>query len=156
MRTEEVDEIPTPIDHWIFYAEKLPLKEGWYETKDSALEKRELYHAGDGKQNVWYTQGNLVEKFTGFISYWRPIKKDKLVFNEQIIYHPSYGFGVMKDLPTFGSLQVKGIRNQCISAYEALKLYAKDECSNYFKFLFKTEVSDDSLYQSYLNSKTKL
>ncbi len=36
----------------------------------------------------------------------------------EIIYHPDYGFGIMKDLPTFKGMQVTGVRQQCVLADE--------------------------------------
>lgn len=30
------------------------------------------------------------------------------------IFHPSYGLGIMKELPTFGGMQVTGIKSQCV------------------------------------------
>lgn len=38
------------------------------------------------------------------------------------IYHPEYGFGTMKELPTFKGMQVTGIRNACIPASDVMEL----------------------------------
>jgi len=73
-RIFESNQQPTPLDHWIFYAEKLPLKSGWYETKDSGDDKAILFHGGGGLQNQWWKDESYVEKFDGFISYWRPVQ----------------------------------------------------------------------------------
>lgn len=39
----------------------------------------------------------------------------------EIIWHSQYGFGIMKELPTFGNMQVTGIRNECIIADSLVK-----------------------------------
>ncbi len=78
MLVKELDERdkPLPINHWIFHNE-LPLKSGWYETKNSAMEQNTFYHGGGGLQNVWWKDDQFVEKVLDFISYWRPIQNDK-------------------------------------------------------------------------------
>ncbi len=73
-----------------------------------------------------------------------------------IIYHPQYGFGVMKDLPTFGNMQVTGIRSECMTAEARVKQYAKQECANYYKFLNKTNVDNEAIYLLYELSKPQL
>lgn len=66
---------PIPLDYWIFYAEKLPSKAGFYETKDSGDDRNILYHGGDGLPTPWYKDAGCSEKYKGFISYWRPVQK---------------------------------------------------------------------------------
>lgn len=69
---------PIPVDYWIFYTERLPLKAGWYETKDSDDDKITLFHGGGGLQNQWWKDEGYVEKVTNHISYWRPIQKSNV------------------------------------------------------------------------------
>jgi hypothetical protein len=56
---------------WIFYAERLPAKAGWYETQNSGLEKNKYYFGGKKQQNRWYKDIKCTELVQDFISYWR-------------------------------------------------------------------------------------